>query len=98
MNLRVITNTNILIMYVFTPKCIHRVEIIYFFRGVKKEFTPKEVEVLTLIVQGKTSQHIADQLGNSLRTIEGIRSNLLRKSQCDNMMELSYFAGKNDIV
>jgi len=44
-----------------------------------KTLTRREVEVLSLIVEGKTSPKIADRLGVSSRTVEMHRANLLHK-------------------
>lgn len=51
-------------------------------------FTKREKEVLTLIVEGKTSQEIAEQLHTSKHTIDTHRKNMLRKAGCTTPIEL----------
>lgn len=49
----------------------------------------REVEVLNLIVKGTSnSKQISEKLGISLRTVEVHRYNILRKTGCDNTIEL----------
>ena len=47
------------------------------------QLTPQEVDVASLIRQGKTSQEIADVLGLSVNTISFHRKNLRRKLGLD---------------
>lgn len=51
-------------------------------------FTKREKEVLKLIVEGKTSQEIANQLYTSKNTIDTHRKNILRKAGCTSPIEL----------
>jgi len=53
-----------------------------------KTLTRREVEVLSLIVEGLTSPKIADRLGVSSRTVEMHRSNLLHKLGVQTTAEL----------
>ena len=53
-----------------------------------KTLTRREVEVLSLIVEGLTSPKIADRLGVSSRTVEMHRSNLLHKLEVQTTAEL----------
>jgi len=50
--------------------------------------TPREREVLQHIVQGKANKAIAWELGNSVRTIETHRANLMNKLQIKSVAEL----------
>ena len=54
--------------------------------------TPREKEVMMGVLDGLTSKEIAAQLGLSFRTIENYRAQVLRKTGCSNMLELSRIA------
>ena len=49
----------------------------------------KEVEILQLILSGRTNTEISDSLGKSKRTIETHRFNLMKKLNVKNLIELS---------
>lgn len=51
--------------------------------------TKKEVEILQLILSGRTNNEISDSLGKSKRTIETHRFNLMKKLNVKNLIELS---------
>jgi len=51
--------------------------------------TKKEVEILQLILSGRTNTEISDTLGKSKRTIETHRFNLMKKLNVKNLIELS---------
>ena len=57
-----------------------------------------EIQVLKLICKQYSGNEIADKLCLSARTIEGHRNNLLRKTECKNMVGLIIYALKNDYV
>jgi DNA-binding NarL/FixJ family response regulator len=61
-----------------------------------KTLTRREVEVLSLIVEGLTSPKIADRLGVSSRTVEMHRSNLLHKLGVQTTAELVALAVRRD--
>lgn len=48
----------------------------------------REVEIVRLLVQGKTSAEIADILYISRETVATHRKNIIRKTQCKNVIEL----------
>ncbi len=50
--------------------------------------TPREHEVLDLLVGGKHTKAIAAQLGVSCKTVEAHRANLLRKMEVDDVVQL----------
>ena len=62
---------------------------------MKVELTPKQLQVLELIWQGKGTQEIAEELGNTKRTIDGIRHEILRRTRTQNTAQLLKFALKN---
>lgn len=69
--------------------------------GAKKELdvniTKREREILELIVEGYTSQEIADKLYISPRTVDTHRFNLMQKLDIKNTAGLVRFALKNNL-
>jgi len=63
-----------------------------------QEITPREHEVLRLIVQGETNRSIARTLGISEKTVEKHRSSLMAKLNVHNMAGLICVAIKNRLV
>ena len=53
-----------------------------------KPLTPAETNILGLVLDGKSSKEIARELHRSTRTIEGHRSNLMRKLHAENILDL----------
>ncbi|MBP7821851.1 MAG: response regulator transcription factor [Saprospiraceae bacterium] len=62
------------------------------------EFTSVELEVLTLISNGYTSDEIAKMLYKSTRTIEGYRNSFLKKTNTKNIASLVTWAFKNGVL
>tara|TARA_R110000868_G_scaffold36900_11_gene130557 strand:+ start:715 stop:1380 length:666 start_codon:yes stop_codon:yes gene_type:complete len=60
--------------------------------------TSREVEVLQLICEQKTTSEIAELLFISPRTVDGHRNNLLLKTESKNIAGLVFFAIQNKIV
>jgi DNA-binding NarL/FixJ family response regulator len=54
--------------------------------------TPREIDVLKLIVQGYTNRQIGEELTISVRTVEGHRANLSNKLGIKNRVELVRYA------
>lgn len=50
--------------------------------------TPREGEIMNLLVAGNSNKGIADQLGLSVRTVESHRANVMAKMQADTLSEL----------
>lgn len=77
-------------------------DVISMYRTEKKspfhELTKREEEVLQLVVQGYTSKKMAEQLQLSQRTIDHHRSNLLRKFNRKNSIDLVNYAVRNGFV
>jgi len=65
-------------------------------RFVQEHLTKREVEVLKLICQQYSAAEIANKLFLSIRTVEGHKNNLLRKTECKNMIGLIVYALLND--
>jgi two-component system response regulator NreC len=54
--------------------------------------TPREIDVLKLIVQGYTNRQVGEELGISVRTVEGHRANLSDKLGIRSRLELVRYA------
>jgi two-component system, NarL family, response regulator NreC len=67
-------------------------------RNLFQELTRREKQILQFVVDGYTSRQVADQLGLSPRTVDHHRSNLLKKFQMNNSVDLVNFAVKNGFV
>ncbi|GAA5171070.1 response regulator transcription factor [Viridibacterium curvum] len=53
-----------------------------------EQLTPREHEVLDLIVAGRLNKQIADELGISIKTVEVHRARVMEKMQADSLAEL----------
>ena len=60
--------------------------------------TPRETEVLKLIVQGYTNRQIGETLSISVRTVEGHRANLLEKLGLHTRVELVRYARDHGLI
>ncbi len=60
--------------------------------------TPREVDVLKLLVQGYTNRQIADELILSVRTVEGYRATLTDKLGLHNRAELVRYARQHGLL
>jgi two-component system response regulator NreC len=60
--------------------------------------TPREVEVLKLIVQGYTNRQIGEELNISVRTVEGHRANLSEKLGLHSRVELVRYAREHSLI
>ena len=60
--------------------------------------TPRETEVLKLIVQGYTNRQIGEELSISVRTVEGYRSNLSEKLGLHSRVELVRYARDHGLI
>ncbi len=63
-----------------------------------RPLTPREREILPLIVEGHTSREIAERLGISPRTVEQHRANLLRKLGLPNTASLIRYAMRRGLL
>ena len=70
--------------------------------GLKGErasaLTPRELEVLQLIVEGKSNKEIADQLGLSANTVAVHRANIMDALHIHKTAELVVYAIRNGLV
>lgn len=63
-----------------------------------EKLTSREEEVLRLIVQGYTNKQVADELGISIRTVEGHRANLTDKLGIRSRVDLLRFARDHHLI
>jgi DNA-binding NarL/FixJ family response regulator len=54
--------------------------------------TPRELEVLTLVAEGRTNQEIADRLVLSIKTVQAHRANVMEKLGLHDITQLVRFA------
>jgi DNA-binding NarL/FixJ family response regulator len=62
-----------------------------------KKFSPRELEVMQLICQERSSKQIAHELRLSLRTVESIREKIVDKTGAVNMAGIVLYAIRNGI-
>ncbi len=63
-----------------------------------EQLTPREIDVLRLLVRGNTNRQIAELLGLSVRTVENHRANLMGKLGLVSRVELVDFAEENKLI
>ncbi len=63
-----------------------------------EKLTLREVEVLKLIVQGYTNKQVAEELGISIRTVEGHRANLTDKLAIRSRVDLLRYARDHHLI
>lgn len=61
-------------------------------RGADPRLSPRERQVLKFVAAGYTNQEAADQLGLSVKTVEGYRSRLMQKLDAGSRVELVRWA------
>jgi DNA-binding NarL/FixJ family response regulator len=57
-------------------------------KPIFQKITPKERQILDLIVQGYNSREIADKLFLSIRTVDNHRANMMKKTKAKNTADL----------
>jgi len=62
------------------------------------QLTSREREIVKLIAEGYTNQQIADSLHRSVKTIESHRSNILRKLDIHDTIELVKYAVRKKLI
>lgn len=67
------------------------------YKTLSSEFSTKEITVMKLICREYTNRDIAEELGISKRTIEGIREKILEKTHAHNTAGIVIFAIANKI-
>ena len=66
--------------------------------GAGTALTQREVDVITLLAQGKSNKEAASSLGVSARTVESHRNHIMRKMKFASFSDLVRFAIRNKIV
>jgi two-component system response regulator NreC len=67
-------------------------------QGSLESLTPREIDVLKLIVQGYTNRQIGEELCISVRTVEGHRANLSDKLGTRSRVELVRYAREQGLL
>ena len=62
------------------------------------KITPREKEVLALVVQGYSNEEIGRKLNISKHTAKAHISEILRKMELQTRAELCFLAGKEDLI
>lgn len=57
-----------------------------------ESLSPREIQVLRLVAEGKTSKDIANMLDLGLQTVRGYRKTMMKKLQINNVAGLTQFA------
>ena len=63
-----------------------------------ESLTPRETEILRLIVEGYTNRQIGQELNISIRTVEGHRANISDKLGLHSRVELVRYARKSGLI
>jgi two-component system response regulator NreC len=64
----------------------------------KEALTPREREILGMIVQGYTNRQMGEELNISVRTVEGHRANISEKLGLHSRVELVRYARKKGLI
>jgi DNA-binding NarL/FixJ family response regulator len=62
------------------------------------QLTPREMEILRLLAEGKVNKEVATLLGISVRTVETHRAKIMLKLGLHSLAELIYYALRHGIV
>jgi DNA-binding NarL/FixJ family response regulator len=62
------------------------------------DLTPRELEVVKLLAQGRSNKEIATALQISVKTVDAHRTNIMRKLKLNTYSDLIYFAIRNKLV
>jgi DNA-binding NarL/FixJ family response regulator len=73
-------------------ECVRRGDFRRYNSSVLAALTPRELQVMRLIAEGKTSKEIAAMLELSLETVRGYRKTLMRKLKVSNVAALTQIA------
>ncbi|HEY4740993.1 MAG TPA: response regulator transcription factor [Candidatus Acidoferrales bacterium] len=60
--------------------------------------TPREIEIIRLLAEGKSNKEIAVLLGITIRTVETHRSKIMLKLGLHSLAELIHYAMRNEII
>jgi len=91
----------------FTPKVAQMVLDGYLDRSPKEStddenssfrLTHRQMEILQLLAEGKSTKEVASALGVSVKTAETHRANIMRRLDCHSVTELVRYAIRNHII
>lgn len=60
--------------------------------------TEREIQVVTLLAEGKGNKQVAGELGVSTRTVESHRNHIMKKMKFESFSDLVRFAVRNNLV
>ena len=60
--------------------------------------TPREIEIVQLLAEGKSNKQVAGELGVSVRTVEAHRQHIMRKLRVRSVVEIVFYAMDHGIV
>ena len=66
--------------------------------AMRHRLTPREIEILQLLAEGKTAKEVASALGIATKTSDTHRTNIMRKLNLHSIAELVRYAIRNKIV
>ena len=66
--------------------------------SVISTLSDREIEIIKLITQEKTTSQIAEELSISAKTVEAHKSNIFRKTDTNSLVELTKFAIKHQLI
>lgn len=64
----------------------------------RNRLTPRELEIVQLLAEGKTSKEVSALLGISVKTTETHRSNIMRKLNFHSVSQLVMYAVRNNLL
>lgn len=67
-------------------------------RRDEARMTPREIQIVRLLAEGKTNKEIAPLLGIAVRTVESHRSKIMAKLDLHSLAELFHYALRNGLV
>ncbi|MFS0613284.1 response regulator [Lederbergia ruris] len=67
-------------------------------RSLHEDLTSREMEILTLMTQGKTNKEMADELFIALKTVKTHVSNILSKLEVQDRTQAVIYAFKNGVI
>lgn len=83
---------------VMLHRMVNRQKLVPLFNNLNVTFTDSELNVLRYVCQEFTSTEIAKKMYISKRTVEGVRTEMIKKLGVKNVVGLVLFAAKNRII
>jgi two-component system response regulator NreC len=67
-------------------------------KSASPRLTPRELEIIRLLAEGKSNKELSTQLGITVRTVETHRSKIMLKLGLHSLAELIHYAMRNEII